>query len=65
METKQTSKKLHNNKKSAKLRRQNVIIFLEAQLNKKTKQNNGVVSFLQPEDITRITKEIKTLKERI
>ena len=64
METK-TSKKLHNNKKSAKMRRQTVIVFLEAQLAKKTKQNNGVVSPLSPEDITRITKELEILKQRV
>jgi hypothetical protein len=65
METKQTSKKLHNNKTSAKLRRQTVIVFLENQLSKKTKQNDGVVTPLKEEDITRINKELTILKSRI
>lgn len=64
METK-TSKKLHNNKTSAKLRRQTVIVFLENQLSKKTKQNDGVVTPLKEEDITRINKELAILKSRI
>ena len=59
------AKKLYNNKQSAKLRRQRVIVYLENQLVRKTKQNDGVIIPLIEEDISRINKELKTLKTRI